>query len=261
MLPHARRVTFASALAMICLATIRTASAQTFIAEDFNRPDGPVGNGWTTFHAGANNSPDITLENGQLKTFGANAQGGGIYRTLSVTFPLTFSFQFRTQFPADGGWWIRFNSDTSFQGNVPPLKDQLDFYQIRGSGTVQRDYLTDFNSIASMSVGDPNQRNYRPDILATISGTINADFSSILSITYDDGVTPDTVSLFFPKVSDAAAAPPGTTFILMNSDATAGPHFFDNLLVRAVPEPGALAMLTGMAVYGSRMFVRRRRRG
>jgi len=58
---------FSFRLRMACVAvallSVTTASAQSF-SDDFNRPDGNVGNGWSTWGAGA------TIESGRLKTVG-----------------------------------------------------------------------------------------------------------------------------------------------------------------------------------------------
>ena len=51
------------------------AAAVTF-SDNFNRSDGPVGNGWTPWGNGAD------LLNGQLETFGQNAVAGGVGRAL-----------------------------------------------------------------------------------------------------------------------------------------------------------------------------------
>jgi hypothetical protein len=61
-------------------------NGQTF-THNFNRPNGPVGNGWGTFNGS-------TLVNGSVQTFGSNAAGGGIYRSFPVTLPVTFAFDF-----------------------------------------------------------------------------------------------------------------------------------------------------------------------
>ncbi len=117
--------------------------AQTIFMDDFNRPDGPVGNGWSTWHGDVNNSTDIVIQNGQLKTLGANAREGGVYRTLAVTFPITFSFQFRTDKPADGGWDIRFNAaNVSSASQLDGDPAQVRFLQYRGSEGINEIYET-----------------------------------------------------------------------------------------------------------------------
>lgn len=73
-------------------------------SDNFNRPDGAVGNGWSTFGGGA------AISGGELETFGLPNQGGGVYRSFPVVFPVAFSFDFRTNAPSDGGWGITLNS-------------------------------------------------------------------------------------------------------------------------------------------------------
>src|SRR5947209_1648262 len=77
--------------------------AQTF-SDNFSRPDGTVGNGWTLYGAGGR------LQGGQLETFGQRVMGGGFSRILSLRFPLIFSFDFSTSAPEDGGWTIAINA-------------------------------------------------------------------------------------------------------------------------------------------------------
>ena len=77
--------------AISCLALSAISGAQVaVISDDFNRPDGPVGNGWSVW-----NGSDIT--SGQLRTFGANGLGGGVYRPSTIGLLLKLSFDFRTE--------------------------------------------------------------------------------------------------------------------------------------------------------------------
>ena len=43
----------------------------------------------------------IGISNGELQTFGYPNKAGGVYRTLPVTFPLTFAFDSNTQSTRD----------------------------------------------------------------------------------------------------------------------------------------------------------------
>jgi hypothetical protein len=83
----------AAALLTFCSVTL---SAQTIFSDDFNRPDGAAGNGWSAWRGYAYDPPDISLLNGELVTRGYPNAAGGVYRTLPVTFPVAFSFDFRT---------------------------------------------------------------------------------------------------------------------------------------------------------------------
>ncbi|HVO63656.1 MAG TPA: hypothetical protein VMT53_22220 [Terriglobales bacterium] len=92
---------FTLVMEFACFTTIAVAGS---ISDNFNRPDGTVGNGWMAFGNGAD------ILNGQLETFGQPNVGGGVQTTATITFPLTFSFDFRTNNPPFGGWLIGFNS-------------------------------------------------------------------------------------------------------------------------------------------------------
>src|SRR5260221_1877391 len=78
-------------IGLICVLLCGVAQGQQFF-DDFNRPDGPVGNGWGAWNGSS-------LSTGQLVTFGSDGAGGGVYRSFAVTFPATFAFDFRTQSP------------------------------------------------------------------------------------------------------------------------------------------------------------------
>jgi hypothetical protein len=118
--------------ALIMLAALaNNVGAQSF-SDNFNRPDGNVGNGWTAYGGGA------SIVAGQLQTIGAASLGGGVSRTLPVTFPLTFSFDFTTAAPADGGWFIAFNAvSTQIPG---PAVGQISFQQAAGARNIVRTY-------------------------------------------------------------------------------------------------------------------------
>src|SRR5882762_8816719 len=139
--------------------------AQTF-SDKFNRPDGPVGNGWSLFGAGA------ALTSGQLETIGANAVGGGIFRNLSVAFPLNFSFDFSTADPANGGWFIAFNAVSTL---VPgPSAAQVSFFQFGGSRNMLRDINDPSETSPNLPEPIPGWENYG-SAPAHVKGTVNAD--------------------------------------------------------------------------------------
>ena len=95
-----RQVIALSLTTFLCISIVQ---AQFKVVDNFNRADGPVGLGWSTYGNGA----QILMN--QLETFGATCEGGGIARTLDVTFPLSFKFNFSTNDPVNGGWMIGFN--------------------------------------------------------------------------------------------------------------------------------------------------------
>jgi hypothetical protein len=106
-----------------------TVNAQTVLSDNFNRPDGVVGNGWSSWWSNQLEHPNTSLVNGELRTYGSNSYAGGIFQPLPIKFPIVFSFDFRTLNEAsecnpglpfnDGGWLIVFNGAAS--PTLPPF--------------------------------------------------------------------------------------------------------------------------------------------
>jgi hypothetical protein len=65
-------------------------------------------------------------------------------------------------------------------------------------------------------------------VQAKISGTINSDFSATIKIKYNDGLTPDTVTIKTPAPVGAIQSPLGSILWFGNVNASYGPDFFDN---------------------------------
>lgn len=157
-------------------------------------------------------------------TFGSGGTGGGIYRPLPVTLPVTFGFDFRSQSPhppcdgsnrdhAGGGWLIAFNAPGAGYANA-----QLMFFQYYGSQPILRQYKTSAGVVTTDSV--PSTTSDFGPTPVRISGTVKADFSAILSIggsTYS-----------FPSVANAALTTTGN-LVLSNSHCGGGLFFFDNV--------------------------------
>src|SRR5882724_5072376 len=144
------------------------AAAVTF-SDNFNRPDGPVGNAWTPWGNGAD------LLNGQLETFGQNAVAGGVGRALALDFPLTFGFDFRTLVPTGGGWEIGFNSPVS--SNL--AQAQIGFIQqCCGSSNVAEFYMTSGGQQFVNGTPSGSFENYSTTAFARISGIVNPDLSA-----------------------------------------------------------------------------------
>ena len=70
---------------------------------------------------------------------------------------------------------------------------------------------------------------------AHIEAAINPDLSATFTIRYNDGQTPDPVTVSFGPAMGALGIAPGSVFVLSNSNCSFGPHFFDNLEIRAIP--------------------------
>ncbi len=219
----------------LALILLMPASADSF-SDNFNRPDGAVGNDWAVWGNGAD------IRSGELETFGLFDRAGGVDRSLLVTFPVTFSFDFRTDSPSSG-WQFGFNAANADQAST----SELAFYQFGGSQNVCTEWQTSAGRDAECRPVAPGQRDYGPNVLANISGLINSDLSSELTITYNDGASPAAVTIDIPTPSGILTAPPGTVFVIGNSSANFGPHFFDNLNlawgVAPVPEPSTVSLL------------------
>jgi hypothetical protein len=210
------RVAFAVFLSLVLL--VPASEAQFKVTDNFNRPDGAPGLGWSAWGNGAQ------ISGNQLETFGQADVGGGIQRTLDVTFPLSFSFDFSTNTPSDGGWYIGFNAaGTGVAGNNT---SEVDLYQYRGGAGV----CTAFQTSSGPSSYCGNTVNGQRDFTAKahITGTVNSDFSAKIMIKYNDGLLPSTITIKTTAPVGALQNPMGSIFFFGNSNATSGPHFFDN---------------------------------
>jgi len=198
---------------------VPTSEAQFKVTDNFNRPDGAPGLGWSTWGNGAQISAD------QLETFGETEVAGGIERTLVVTFPLVFSFDFSTNDPPDGGWLIGLNAKGA---NVLIADDtsEVRLFQNEGSAGVCTVFQT--SSGPSYQCANPvmGQRNFTAK--AHISGTLNPDFSATIKIKFNDGQKPDTVTIKTSAPTGAIQSPGGSILWFGNANASYGPDFFDN---------------------------------
>lgn len=213
-------VVFAVLLSLVLL--VPASEAQFKATDNFNRPDGAPGLGWSAWGNGAQ------ISGNQLETFGQANVAGGIQRTLDVTFPLSFSFDFSTNTPSDGGWLIAFNAasavaqSTQFNGEVLLL-------QYRGGAALCTDVQTSSGPLFQCYNTVSGQRDFTAK--AHISGTLNPDFSAMVTIKYNDGLSPASVTLKATAPVGAIQQPTGSIFFFGNSNATNGPHFFDNFSV------------------------------
>jgi Bacterial Ig-like domain (group 3)/Galactose oxidase, central domain len=214
-------VTFVDGSTTLGTASLTPSSpiTSTTISDDFNRPDGTVDNGWSTWNG-------TSLASGTLETHGSSGIAGGIFREFPVQLPVTFSFDFSTAStgdqchvppdPAnDGGWLIALNAP---DGAFPPYSGaQLQFFQYSGSRPVNRQYLSSAGLVSdSISSSLPD---FGPTPIH-ITGTINADLSA--KITVGNAV------FSFPPTAAPLAASPGGVLVLSNANCSPGPDFFDN---------------------------------
>jgi len=205
---------------MLSLALFAPASqAQFKVTENFNRNDGAPGLGWSVWGNGAQ------ISGNQLQTYGQFDTAGGIARTLDTTFPATFAFDFSTATPSDGGWSVSFNAaDTTWDGNIETAEIRL--MQFSGSQGICVAYQTSDGPVSKCGNPKTGQRDFTA--LAHITGTVNADFSTTVTITYNDGLTPKSVTLKSSAPVGAIQTSLGSVFSFGNSNESYGPHTFDN---------------------------------
>jgi hypothetical protein len=221
----AKRRTCCSALGVILSLAllVPVSEAQFKVTDNFNRADGAVGLGWSTWGNG------VQISGNQLATFGESEVAGGIQRTLDVTFPLSFSFDFNTDAPSDGGWQITFNAATAEGGVLADYTGEIGVYQFSGSREVRTEFQTSggpSNQCVNVVKG---QRDYTAQ--AHISGSVNSDFSTTITVRYKDGLKPATVTIETPAPAGAIQNPQGSVLFFGNINATYGPDFFDNFSV------------------------------
>lgn len=199
---------------------VPVSEAQFKVTDNFNRADGAVGLGWSNWGNGAQ------ISGNQLATFGQSEVAGGIQRTLDVTFPLTFSFDFSTADPPEGDWQITFNASTDNGGVLADYTGEVGVYQFSGS----RQVCTEFQTSSGPSNQCVNVVKGQRDFTATahISGTVNSDLSSTITIKYNDGLKPAAVTIKTPAPVGALQIPQGSILFFGNISEAYGPHFFDN---------------------------------
>ena len=196
--------------------------AQFKATDNFNRADGTVGLGWSTWGNGAQ------ISGNQLATFGAPSIAGGIARKLDVTFPLKFSFDFSTEAPPDGGWEVGFNSATA-NAQGPSNTSEFGVEQASGGRAVCVFFQTSGGQSSQCVAVVSGQRDYTAK--AHISAVVNADFSTKVTVKYNDGLSPATVTIKTPPPAGALTSPQGSLLLLGNINASFGPHFFDNFVL------------------------------
>jgi hypothetical protein len=205
------------------------ANAQSF-SDTFNRPDGAVANGWNTWGAGAQ------ISNGQLATFGSPNVAGGVKRTLAVTLPVRFSFDFRTSSPTDGGWLIGFNAaNNTACGLLVTCSVEFALLHYNGGRGLVYVYQTATGPQEASVPIVAGQELYQADALSHIDGVLNADLSSSTTITYPDS---SKVTIATPSPAGAIINAQGSQLVLGNTNAIYGPHYFDNF--QLTPGPPAI---------------------
>jgi len=202
---------------------------QPIFGDTFDRPDGDPGNGWTPW-SGPSHATQI--QGGELYTYGYPFVAGGVNRTLPVTFPVLFAFDFRTLNVVDdfdptagqnGGWDIDFNGLA--KPNSSPA--EVSIFQYGGSNFITREFPDGIFDGPGLLLG---QRDYSVNATAHIEVRLNADLSGTIRLQYNDGRSPDPLVGFFPA---HALEPRGQILAFGNSSRSFGPHIFDNLAICA----------------------------
>jgi hypothetical protein len=217
---HRRCMMTAVSVAFLQLALTSLSVAQFKVTDNFNRPDGAVGLGWSTWGNGAQ------ISGNQLETFGKDSVAGGIQRKLNVTFPLMFSFDFSTAAPSDGGWQVTFNASTANGGRLSNYTGEIGVYQFSGSREVCTKFQTSSGPVSQCVNLVNGQRDFTA--VAHISGTVNCDFSMTIKAKYNDGLLPAVVTIKTPAPVGAIQTSQGQTLFFGNINETYGPDFFDN---------------------------------
>jgi hypothetical protein len=208
---------FGIVLALALLVPV--SEAQFKVTDNFNRADGTVGLGWSLWGNGAQ------ISTNQLQTFGQTSVAGGISRTLDVTFPAKFAFDFSTSAPPDGGWEIALNA-SSTNGGDANFTGEVMVYQFSGSRAVCILFQTASGPVSQCANVKNGQRDFTGQ--ANISGIVNPDLSVKVTIHYNDGLTPTTTTINMAAPAGAIVAPVGSILFFGNRNATFGPHVFDN---------------------------------
>lgn len=238
------------------LASCVGAQGAVFVSDNFNRPDGIVGNGWTTWYGPTINTGVISIVSGQLSTVGYPNYAGGVYRQQAVAFPLRFSFDFRSVSTdlSNQGWYISFNTPAS---SLPANRGamggaaQMAFMHFAGTRQMIRLWQTATGVADEALPIQPGQRAYSTTTPVRVAGVVNADLSATITETYSDGVSPETVTYTFAPASNPIASATGNYFLLGNSVIAGGPHYFDNLVVEELPP----AQLIGSVTAGVEQLV------
>lgn len=246
---------------MLVFVGIASATAGTVIVQDdFNRPDGIIGNGWTTYHAGSSpDNNDIYISNGAVRTIGSPGLAGGIYRDdLTLGANMRFEFDFLTQTSSDGGFDISFNASPSNQVYNEPA--QIRFLQYSGEREMNIIYQDADNEKIVIKQYTPGQQRYRTNVWHHLEGYIYDDFSSVIHVTYNNSGGPFTLSWTFDAPDSMLAAPPGIRLHFGNSSAFHGPYHYDNLIIESLAEPipAPLAVVGGLTLM---LMVYRRKVG
>jgi len=206
----------------VCLAHCAVSAAE--FSDNFNRPDGAVGNDWDAWGT-------CNIYSNELRTYGSPGSAGGVYRSFPLSTPFLCSFVFHTNAPTDGGFDVKINAASGGHS----ANSQLRFIYPHGA-QFQRGYYSDTGTMVWDATQAPT-RNFTAR--AEVEIQVAADLSSHVRVMFNDGLSPDPVDYSFPAPGNPALSPPGAYLSMGNANASSGPHYFDDVFVtdQATPIP------------------------
>ena len=166
----------APAILIVILGTPTFALAQTDLVDNFDRPDGPVGNGWS--NTSNNVGGDLTIRSGALTSPVAPGGEAGIYRSVNLSTPVTVSLT-TTYVSGFGGIPFRYiptiqiKSDGSLGSGygIMPYRGDVNYSSkvlLMLNGTVLEERLASFEFQSAIDV----VVTFNPD--GSISGSVSA---------------------------------------------------------------------------------------
>lgn len=207
-------------------------------SDDFNRPDGDVGNGWSNWGDFQPDEPAAHISGQHLV-----AQSGGVYRTCPVQpgFPLSFDFDFAPQdSDAQAAWSIQFNTTNPSLVGIDDVDRLIYFGQNTTDGIPDTIRYKIGRNLYDIHGASANSRRYTT--WAHISGQVAADLSATITVDYGDGGPPAVYAWASPGI-DPVAVPQGNK-VALGANRQNGPTvaYFDNFVL--TPEPSTAMLLS-----------------
>lgn len=206
--------------------------------DDFNRPDGKVGNGWLSWWGPNVDGPNVGIVNGSLESYGYNFLAAGVSRKQLTSLPVAFSFDHWSKNTQtyngleSNGWIIGFNAPDQDPG--PFARAQVALLQFGGTRNMYRQVVRNGTQEFTLYPKLPEPlTGYRPlstEHIQTIEGVIRPDLSATVVIHMNDGQFPESFTYEFSPV-DNPPGPHGSVLSLGNSILLQVPFYQDNLAV------------------------------
>lgn len=217
------------------------AAAVTFF-DDFNRPDGVVGNGWLNY--AESGSTGTLVISGNVITPSHPSTFSGLYRPVNLASPVTVSLTVSDAETTSGGPF-RFDDYLLFGSTGSILSGY-------GINILRTDSLHSNSQVMLMNNGvvlDTVLSTFQYQSTITPTVTFNPDGSILGSIA-------DGSNVFNFSFGPLALSLPGTNVVFNPSNSGTGrrPYFDDVTVISEVPEPATFAMfgLSLLALMGLR---------